>query len=270
MKTLAVGIVLIMLVSTVFFATSIVKNPDMFNIIKKTNIGAMSDPEKTFIDVQEGFVFMYHENLKMKSPETLPGYAPIFGTFNDEIFDVEKINSEFSNVYSSDLTSDGDYRGYIAISKNKINSFSTTDEEIETYSSKNPMQPAIEKLVGNVVDLRIENVQKITYPNAIAGFILDYSVISNKKIIAKGKMYFYRIEQKLKYGFSIVIPKESREIDTAEVQSGGKKTNEKIKAMNLEMESAKNNTKNKNIVNKITSTVFLQNADITFKSMSIK
>jgi hypothetical protein len=93
----------------------------------------------------------------------------------------------------------------VAVSKEVLESFPSTDLEIDEYSESVPIKSTLERLIGSSVDIRIGFAQKLTFPNSISGFIIDYSAVQGGQTIAEGKMYFYRVRQKLNYAFSVYL-----------------------------------------------------------------
>lgn len=238
MKIVGIGIILIMLVGIAFFGTQLVKNPDMFNIAKNTKIGTVNDLTKTYIDVQKGFVFVYHPDVQMLY-QVLPGYAPVFST-----------------LPGSDAIDPQQERGYIAVAQKELQAFNSTQEEIEAYSDTVPIQSAVNTLLGGSAHIHIEEFNSMTFPNLIPGFTLRYSAMTDAGATAEGNIFFYRVRQRLMYAFSIYIDGQQHAVTSPESTEHVSQSND-VREGNISDQQKRKN-------------LFLQYADSTLQSMSIQ
>jgi hypothetical protein len=233
MKLLAIGIFLIILVGIAFFATQLIKYPQIFDIAQTTQTGSVEDLSKRFVEVQRGFTFPYHADLSLADIRMMSGYAPVL-----------------MQTYAPEAA-DPQAKGYVAVSTELLESFPSTDIEIDTYSESIPIKRTLEQLIGSPVDVRVGFAQKLTFPNSISGFIIDYSAVQGGQTLAEGKMYFYRVRQKLNYAFSVYLPGQGSQYQSGQqVDAPSKNTPEN---------SADKQKK-----------LFLQYADIGLKLMSIQ
>lgn len=208
MKRLLIGVVIIVIVAVLFFTIQVVKSPKLFNTQAVQITETKKGEDATFIDIKNNISFSYPKSWTMVDPKNVPSFVPIF-----------------SSEYIASSTVGGPAGsparvGYVAIAKDTFTSLGSTEEEIESYSEDTAVSVALKALSQKDIEIKNTKTQKLSYPHALAGFIVDYDGYSNSEMVAKGRIYFYRAGTKIYYAFSAFISSTGPITDTdREVQT---------------------------------------------------
>lgn len=184
MKTLVIGIFIIIVVALILFTVQIVKSPDFFKASVTPAATDMPAESNVFVDIKNAFTFSYPKYLSLADTTQFTGYAPVLQSENK----------------------------YIAVGTQKLQTLRSTDIEIETYSEKLPIQTILEKIAGTAVTVEIVKSTKLTFKNSIPGFILEYKAVAQNNtesveqsaVQIDGRIYFYRSGDKITYAFSAI------------------------------------------------------------------
>jgi hypothetical protein len=170
MKTLGIGIFILLVMGLLFFTIQIVKRAD-FSVVPSAKSKDVST--KTFIDIKANLTFDYPTQWQLQYSGTAAQYAPVFA---------------FANANNE--------KGYFGVSRKPMKRFKTAAEDAEFYSE----DPAFRSFLNEVVlkdlvsgpsapieanEIQFEALRQLTLKSGMPGFAVPYTARN-----LKGTVYF--------------------------------------------------------------------------------
>lgn len=186
MKTVGIGIFIILVMGLIFFTIQIVKQAD-FNIVPAPQTKAAT--LLTFADIQSNIVFQYPDSWDLQYANAAAQFAPVFRTGS-----AQSGESVAASGSGSSAT------GYFAVSRKDLKRYPTAAEDFEFYSEDKAFKSFLNEVVlkdlanttgGTDVrtsgrnlsispieddEIKIEKNSKLTLKSGVPGFIVEYSV----------------------------------------------------------------------------------------------
>ncbi len=166
MKTLGIGIFVLLVVGLLFFTIQIVKKSDFAVVPTAQNKAA---DKKTFVDVHSNLVFDYPNVWILERSETDARYAPVFSFLN--------ANGE---------------KGYFGVSRTPMKRFKTVAEDAEFYAEDAGFRDFLNEAVLQDAVVSVESreisfgpLRYLTLKSGMRGFAVPYSARD-----LKGTAYF--------------------------------------------------------------------------------
>lgn len=167
MKTLGIGIFILLVAGLLFFTIQIVKKAD-FSVVPA--VQSKDSGKKTFIDIKANLTFDYPSVWQLQYSGAAAQYAPVFA---------------FANANGE--------KGYFGVSRKPMKRYKTAAEDAEFYSEDAEFRSFLNEVVlGDLAvdpikadDIQFELVRQLSLKSGIPGFALPYSVGN-----IKGTVYF--------------------------------------------------------------------------------
>lgn len=197
MKTLGIGIFILLVMGLLFFTVQVVKNSD-FAVVPSPQ--SKEAEQKTFVDIKANLTFEYPASWLLIPSAPSAQYAPVF-----------LAGPAAGNP--ADLASQA---GYFGVSRKPMKRFKSSAEDIEFYSEDAGFRTFLnETIVGGSApieanEITFEKTRQLTLKSGMPGFAVPYSVGN-----IRGTAYFI-------YSYDNLIMIVSAFIGNAPASSGGK------------------------------------------------
>ncbi len=152
MKTLGIGIFILLVMGLLYFTVQVVKNSD-FAVIPSPQ--SKEEAQKTFVDIKSGLTFEYPASWQLQYSAASAEYAPVF-------FDGQA--------------------GHFGVSRTLMKRFKSAAEDIEFYSEDPGFKTFLnEAVIGDSAPIEdneivFEKTRQLTLKSGMPGFAVPYSV----------------------------------------------------------------------------------------------